>query len=114
MNVGVIVKKIGVLVNRVKCEVLVRVIVNVIKHEKICKYLEIKICSWKKRLIGQLVLECEDEILNATETSLDEKKETRKKNNVLIHMISLLIICLLLLSVVYIGAYYCYTIDWIK
>ena len=79
MNVGVIVKKIGVLVNRVKCEVLVRVIVNVIKHEKTCKYLEIKNCSCEKRLIGKLILECEDEILNATETSLDEKKETRKK-----------------------------------
>ena len=79
MNVGVIVKKIGVLVNRVKCKVLGRVIVNVIKHEKICKYLEIKNCSCEKRLIGKLVLECEDEILNTTETSLDEKKEICKK-----------------------------------
>ena len=31
----------------------------------------IKNCSCKKGLIGELVLECEDEILNATETSLE-------------------------------------------
>ena len=38
------------------------------------KYLDIKNCS-----IDKLVLACEDEILNATENSLDDKKITLKK-----------------------------------
>ena len=36
-------------------------------------YLDINNCSCEKRLIGKLDLACEDEILNTTETSLDEK-----------------------------------------
>ena len=45
---------------------------------KACKIdeIDIKNCSCKKRLIGKLVLVCEDEILNITETSLDDKKVT--------------------------------------
>ena len=42
---------------------------------KIDEYLDIKTCSRKKRLIDKLVLECEDKMLNAIETSLDDKKE---------------------------------------
>ena len=34
---------------------------------KIDEYLDIKIFSCKKRLIGKLVLECEDETLNTAE-----------------------------------------------
>ena len=30
------------------------------------KYLDIKTCSCEKRQIGKLVLECQDEVLNAT------------------------------------------------
>ena len=44
---------------------------------KTCKtdeYLDIKNCSCKKRLFGKLELVCDDEILNTTETSLDDKK----------------------------------------
>ena len=33
-----------------------------------------KNCSCEKRLIGKLVLACEGEISNTTETSLDDKK----------------------------------------
>ena len=33
-----------------------------------------KICFLEKHLTGKLVLECEDEILNTTETLLDDKK----------------------------------------
>ena len=41
---------------------------------KIDEYLDIKNCSCKKRLFGKLELVCDDEILNTTETSLDDKK----------------------------------------
>ena len=41
---------------------------------RIDKYLDIENCSWKKHLFGKLVLAYEDEILNTTETSPDEKK----------------------------------------
>ena len=40
--------------------------------DKVCKiseHLDIKNCTCKKRLFGQLVLACEDEILNKTNIS---------------------------------------------
>ena len=46
------------------------------KCNKACKvdeYLDTKNCSCKKRLIGKLVLVREDELLNTTETSPDDK-----------------------------------------
>ena len=45
-------------------------------------------------------MSCEDKILNATETSLDDKKVTCKENNCLIHTILLVVKCLLLLAVI--------------
>ena len=42
---------------------------------KIDEYLYIKICSCEKCLIGTLVLECNDKILNKTENSLNDKKK---------------------------------------
>ena len=84
---------------------------------KACKtdeYLDIKNCSCGKRLIGKLVLSCEDEILNTTENSLDNEKVTCAKNNYIIHKISLVIICFLLLVVISVSCYYYYTRDWIK
>ena len=51
---------------------------------KACKtdeYLDIKNCSCKKCLFGKLALACEDEILNITETSLNDKKVTCEKDN---------------------------------
>ena len=65
---------IGVFVKVIICGILVRVIVSVIRHVKLTNIFEMKNCSWEKRLFGKLVLACEDEILNTTETSLDEKK----------------------------------------
>ena len=44
------------------------------KASKIYEYLDIKTCSCKNRLIGKLVLACEDEILSTTETHLIIKK----------------------------------------
>ena len=81
---------------------------------KIDEYLHTKNCSWKKRLISKLVLECEDETLNTTETSPDDKKITSEKINCLVHTISLVIICLLLLAVVSVVCYYYYIWYWIK
>ena len=43
---------------------------------KIDKYLDIKNYSCEKRLIDKLVLKHKDEILNATENSIDDKKVT--------------------------------------
>ena len=63
---------------------------------KIDKYLDIKKCSCEKSLIDKLVEVCEDEILNATEASLDDRKVTREKINCLIHTVSLVVICFLL------------------
>ena len=44
------------------------------KAWKIDEYLDPKNSSGKKRLFGKLVLVCEDDIVNTTETSLVEKK----------------------------------------
>ena len=43
------------------------------------EYLDIKNRSCEKRLIGKLVLECENEILNVTENSLNNTKVTCEK-----------------------------------
>ena len=54
----------------------------------------------KKRLIGKLLLPCEDEIYNPNQTSLDNKIAICR-NNCLIHTNSLL-------NVISIGSSYCY------
>ena len=46
---------------------------------KIDKYLDVEICSTKKRLIGKLVLEYEDEMFNTTETLLHDEKMQKKQ-----------------------------------
>ena len=46
---------------------------------KIDEYLGTKNCSCEKRLIGELALGYEDEILNTTETSPNDKKWTFHK-----------------------------------
>ena len=55
---------------------------------KIYEYLDIKYYySCEKLLTGNLVIACEHEILNKTETSLIDKKVTCEKNNCHIHTI---------------------------
>ena len=76
---------------------------------KIDEYLDIKNCSCEKHLIGKLVLECEDEILNTTETLLNDKKVAHEKSNCLLHTISLVIVYFLLLVVVCVSCYFFYT-----
>ena len=62
-------------------------------------------CKCRKRLIGKLLLECENEILNTTDTiSITDKKVTCK-NNYLNYIILLLNICLILLAIVSISCY---------
>ena len=46
---------------------------------KIDEHLDIKTCWYKKRN-SMLIIACEDEILNTTETSADDNKITREKN----------------------------------
>ena len=45
---------------------------------RMCDYehLDVKNCFYEKRLIGKLVLECENKILNTTETLLNDKKSS--------------------------------------
>ena len=62
---------------------------------KIGEYVDIKNCSLEKCLFFKLVLACEDDILNTTKTSLDDKIVTRGKYYCLIHTISLVVIWLL-------------------
>ena len=81
------------------------------KAGKIEKYLATKDCSCEERLIRELVLECEGEILNAAETI---KMEHAKRNNCLVHTILLVITCLLLVVGVSISGYYHYTADWMQ
>ena len=55
---------------------------SVCEYNKVCKieeYFDTQNCSCKKRLIGKLVLACENEILNTTKTPLDDKNVTCEK-----------------------------------
>ena len=76
---------------------------------KIDEYLEIKNCSCEEQLIPKLVLEPEDEILNTTQSLLDNKKVARQKSNCFINAVSLIVICTLLLAVASISCYCYYT-----
>ena len=58
---------------------------------KIDQQLDTKRCSREKRLIGKLLLACEDEILNTTETSFDAKHVTCEKSNCFIQTISMIL-----------------------
>ena len=80
------------------------VIVSVIKPV-ILMTLDVKNCSCEKPLIGKLVLECEYEILNKTKSSFNNKK-VNAKNNCLTRTASLVIICLLLLTLVCFSCYF--------
>ena len=80
---------------------------------KIDEYLDIKNCFCEKLLIGRLVLEREDEILNTTENLLNDKKVARGKSNCLIsYYFSYYFIgnlCLLLLAVICVSCHIYYT-----
>ena len=73
------------------------------------KKLKIKNCFCEKRLIGKLVLECEDEILNTNETILNDNKVAYAKKDCSLHTTSLVIICLLLLVVICVSCCFYYT-----
>ena len=81
---------------------------------KIDENLDIKNCSCEKLMFGVLALACENEILNTTETSLDDKKVIFEKSNWLIYTISMVITCLLLLVVIFISCYFYYANDLTK
>ena len=98
MNASVSVNNLitGVLVKRVIFVTLVHVIWSPIKHAKL---INIKNYTCEKRPIGKLVLECQDEILNTTETILNGKRVACSKSNCLINTILFVMICLLMLVI---------------
>ena len=62
-------------------------------------------CKYRKRLIDELLLKCENEILNTTANiSITDKKLTCK-NNCLIYIILLLNMCLILLAIPSVSSY---------
>ena len=73
------------------------------------EYLDYGNCKCRKRPINKLVLECEYEILNTTDTILITDKKVTSKNNCLVYIILLTIMCLILLAVISISFYYCNT-----
>ena len=75
---------------------------------KIDEYLDTKTCSYEKLPIGKLGLECEDEILNTTETLLNDNRVAYAKSNCFIRAILFVIICLLLLVVICVSFYFYY------
>ena len=89
----------------IKYAILVRVTVNVIRHSKLINIWRLKTSG--KVLFDKLALECEDEILNTTET-LHDNKAAICGSNCHFQTISLVIICTLLLASVSIGCYYSY------
>ena len=105
---------IGIFVKRVLCGILVHVTPSVIRHLKLMNIKNIENCSCEKRLIGKLVLGCEDKILNTTKTSPYNKRVICEKRNCFNHTILLAITRLLFLAVASIGCYYYYTRDWMK
>ena len=81
------------------------------EYNNVCKineYIDAKNCSSEKSIIDKLVLTCEDEILNATEISFDNKIAICE-NNCLIYTVLLVNICTFLLVLVSTGCYYYYT-----
>ena len=62
-------------------------------------------------MFDKLALASEEEILNATETSLKNEKEheKKKKNSCLIHSISLVVVSFVLLIFISINYYYFHT-----
>ena len=81
---------------------------------KIDKYLDIKKCLDKKPLFRKNVLGYGNGVLNTAETSLVDKKVMCEIINCLIHPISLIIICLLLLVVIFVSCFFHYIKYWSK
>ena len=75
---------------------------------KVDKYLGIENCSLERNLFGKLVLECENQMSNTTETLLNERKVICEKSKCLPHAISLTIMGLLLLVVICVSCYFYY------
>ena len=101
-------KMIETLVKMIICGILAGVILNIIKHVKLMNIYILKNISCEKHLIGKLVLKCEDEILNTTETLIIDEEVARAKSICLIHTISLVIVCLLLLVIICATCYFYY------
>ena len=85
------------------------------KASKISEYLDIENSACKKRLFGKLVLACENEILSTTETTpIVDKKVIQEKYQYLIHTISLIIICSLLVVAIFMNCQFYYTKHYLR
>ena len=73
--------------------------------------LSTKLVNIKKRLFGKLVLACEGEILDTTETLIFNLKVTYGENNCLAHTTSSFELCASFLVMIFIICYYYYTIN---
>ena len=63
------------------------------KASKFVEYLDIKKYSCEKHLFGKLLLACEDEIFNTTETSLDDNKVTKPSHGFIRNYTLVIISC---------------------
>ena len=70
------------------------------------EYLDFENCKYRKELIDKLVLECEDEILNAIPLNITNTISITEKNKCLIYIILLTIMCLISLAIVSINCCY--------
>lgn len=77
------------------------------KARRIDEYLDIIDCLCKKRLFVKLELACEDKMLNTSVTSIDDKIVICKKNNCLIHTISLIITQLIVINIALFTVLFC-------
>ena len=93
LMMNVIVGVIGVLVKIIICGIPIHVTASVIRHVKLTNIETLKNVCVKKSLFGKLLLACEGEIWNTTETSFDDKKVTCEKRNYLIYKILLVFMC---------------------
>ena len=128
MQVFIIIESVGIMINaNVNAKkwltkvyvmidlfvILVYVNVNVIHYvmlENICY----ENCKCRNKLIDKLVLEWEDEILNAIPLKAINTISITEKNNCLIYIMLLIIMCLILLAIISVSCYYYHTRYWLK
>ena len=81
-------------------------------NKTLINILILKIVHKKKHLFGKLVLACEDEIINTTETSLVDKRVAWKE--LFSYLNYFVFNYMLIIVVISISCYYYYRKHWIK
>ena len=129
MQMFIIIKNVGIMINaNVNAKKMIdkgicddRLICNTsiceCKCDTLCdvgKYLCYENCKCRNKLIDKLVLEWEDEILNAIPLKAINTISVTEKNNCLIYIMLLIIMCLILLAIISVSCYYYHTRYWLK